>query len=277
MKRSLVGLILVGACSPSHPKNPSPPQPAPVTSSTSIPAAEAESAAVEEAEAVPAKKVDAEDVVPAESMGKKKPVHHPLTSVFHPKKPRKAAHPLVTKQAEKSFQLSIHAYDTASHHHGIGGVLVKVNGTLVGKTDAKGIYAYTYRGARESLLRVRLENPGELPFETQFVAMNDMQLEKLYVAKGAQHGGTLVSYEESTQKAHVKAPFALKVGETLPIFGLRSDEVGRHKKYEKVATWTAESLTADGGMGKITELQPMAYLQAGDVIANPSADAAIWK
>jgi len=72
----------------------------------------------------------------------------------------------VAKPSVKKAVVSVTARtDTYGHSKGVAGVGVKINGRSVGKTNAKGLYTYKYKGAPGKKAKIKLTAPGLLPEE----------------------------------------------------------------------------------------------------------------
>jgi tetratricopeptide (TPR) repeat protein len=107
------------------------------------------------------------------------PIKEPVVAVAVKKEPQPAAKeqevPPVKKPAKKKpaskpsvkkAVVSVTARtDTYGLKKGIAGVVVNINGRPVGKTNAKGLYTYKYRGAPGKEAKIKLTAPGFLPEE----------------------------------------------------------------------------------------------------------------
>lgn len=208
------------------------------------------------------------------------PVHALETASVSPAKEMKKSKPMVVAQkpakvtkAKKGYRLEVHAYDSSSEKKGVSGVTVQVNGEAVGKTDTTGTCVYWFPGEKEDLLQVALQHAGSPDFHTQFVAVPDMQVEKMYPAKSTAHIGTIVRYEDASHVAQIHTKTPLHTGQTFSVLGLQSDVVGRRKTYGKIAEWTVESVDATGGRGTIRGTASRAQIQAGDLVVPLSLQA----
>lgn len=200
-------------------------------------------------------------------------------AVSHAKEPKKSKPMMMaqksakTTKPQKGYRLEVHAYDSSPEKKGVLGVTVQVNGQVVGKTDGTGTYVYWFPGEKEDLLQVALQHAGSPDFHTQFVAVPDMQVEKIYPAKSTTNIGTIVGYEEGSHIARIHTKTPLHTGQTFSVLGLQSDVVGRRKTYGKIAEWTVESVDATGGRGTIRATASHAQIQAGDLVVPLSLQA----
>jgi hypothetical protein len=174
---------------------------------------------------------------------------------------------------QKGYRLEVHTYDSSPEKKGVSGVEVRVNGRAVGKTNSSGISTYWFPGDKEDLMQVSLHHVGSPDVHTQFVAVPDMHMEKMYPIKTAVEIGTILTYEESTKLARIQTGSPLQVGQTFSVFGLQCDAWGRRKTYGKVAEWIVESVNREGGLGKIRGQVSRAQLQPGDLVVPASLHA----